>query len=534
MVINKTKTGVKITLIDHKQQIIKLWHLTARVVLFIALVTFKISGIAQVSTSIINYGNYHAVIYYCKPHDRNEEDTRSQPTVFMDSDNQQIIDTVKMMACNTIFFSVSTLNANQTPDLNNLGINPYVHTNGVRYLDKMVDFLDKCANQSIKVFALTLDEAAYVLTANHQTALNKLDKITFYQYHVRSDPQNTSFKTKKAHFHGVVTNLEAWAEGTGWQDICNSSNHTLNNNILGQYLGLIPLLYNKLDNDLFFNPPTSLPPYQSLDGLFLGTVHWFWHYYSMLNPLTFPNGNFSLYAGTHDGQHYFDIILPETYCPHTGNTCIGLPCLVDDCDQCHSGDYRNCESIGKCWQWFEKHFILGLDPNYPANAIRPIDAAPMLYGHSAFMFDYLSELNRTRWYSGEITRCYRKGYHYKGSFIFNYKELRNRFDGRVPTLPVMECQAVPDDGISKIDVINGCIIQRNIKIYPNPAYSSLTIDGLKQGDKCYLYDDHLVLRMTTDMEIIDVSVLEAGSYYLVIKDSKNDLVFKSKILIKGF
>ena len=502
MVINKTKTRVKITPIDHKQQIIKLWHLTARVVLFITLITFKISGIAQVSTSTINYGNYHAVIYYCKPHDINEEDTkedtRSQPTVFMDSDNQQIIDTVKMMGCNTIFFSVSTLNA----------------------------------NQSIKVFALTLDEASYVLTANHQTALNKLDKITFYQYHVRLDPQNTSIKTKKAHFHGVVTNLEAWAEGTGWQNICNSSNHSLNNNILGQYLSLIPLLYNKLDNDQFFNPPTSLPPYQSLDGLFLGTVHWFWHYYSMLNPLTFPNGNFSLYSGTHDGQHYFDIILPETYCPHTGNTCIGLPCLVDDCDQCSSGAYENCESIGKCWQWFEKHFILRLDPNYPANAIRPIDAAPMLYGHSAFMFDYLSELHRTRWYSGEITRCYRKGYHYKGSFILiNYKEALQRFDKRVGTYPAFDCQMNLENYSESNNEIDYCGSVRYIVFYPNPASSFLMIEGVEINDKCYIYSSSLEPLIVSNENMLNVSSLKNRLYFLVITDNYNKPVYRNKFTI---
>ena len=455
------------------------------------------------------------------------------------SDNQHLIDTIKMMGCNAVFFSVSTLKYSDSSNFDNLGINPYVHSNGVRYLDKMVDFLDKCANQGIKVFALTVDDPTYVLTENHHKARKKISRVAFYQYHVRKDPANTSFMTKKAHFHGVVTNLEPWALGDAiWYDnLCDLGNAAHNNGILSQYLALIPQLRHKLENSVYGNfatPPQFQGPPQPLDGIFMGTVHWVWHYFSQLNPAVFPNGDFSLYTGSHGGENYFDAILPETYCPQNGNTCINLlPCTEPNCNPCANGVYGNCESIGKCYQWFEKHFILGLDPGYPSGAVRPIDAAPMLYGHSAFQFSKLSGLHRTRWYSEDVTHsCYGIGPHYLGSFAYHYEELKNRFDGRVGLLPALECQPFPDEMLSEENVEQGCYPTRTFNYYPNPASSQLTIEGLQPGEVCWLFNEKLEPFITQNGSMIDVSGLQDGLYYLVITDSAGNPLFRTKISIQ--
>lgn len=457
----------------------------------------------------------------------------------MNADNQKLIDTIKMMGCNTVFFAVSTLKYSDSSNLDNLGINPYIHSNGVRYLDKMVDFLDKCANQGIKVFALSVDDPSYVLTENHYKARKKITRVAYYQNHVRLDPANNSFKTKKAHFHGVVTNLEPWAlPDNQWHDnLCDLSNAAYDNNILAQYLTLIPQLRHKLENSIYGNfatPPQPQGPPQSLDGLFMGTVHWFWHYYSQLYPGVFPNGNFSLYTGSHGGEDYFDALLPETYCPQSGNDCINLlPCTDPDCNPCKNGDYNNCESIGKCYQWFEKHFILGLDPGYPSGALRPIDAAPMLYGHSAFQFSKLSGLHRTRWYSEDVTRsCYGKGAHYLGSFAFHYEELKTRFDGRLGALPALECQPFPDDMLSGGSDEQNFYLGRIFNYYPNPASTSLTITGLQAGEVCWLYNSKLQPVITQSGSTIDVSALQEGLYYLVITDQSHNPLYRAKISIK--
>lgn len=483
---------------------------------------------------MVGYGNYQAVIYYSKSQSKGDEDV-TPPTKFMNSDNQRIIDSVKMMGCNTIFFSVSTITTNDSCNTTNLGINTYVHTNGVKYLDKMVDFLDKCANQGIKVFALMLDDPTYVLTDNHGKARKKFYRILYYQYHVRKDPANTSFMNKKCHFHGVVTNLEPWSSKTGWSNICTSA--ASNNNILAQYLTLIPQLswmFHYSFSFGFAQPPQLVGPEQTLDGLLMGTVHWFWHYYSMVNPQTFPNGNFALYTGEHAGKNYFDAILPETYCPQDKYHCIWeLPCIDENCDPCSNGSYENCESIGHCYQWFENHFILGLDTNYPAGAVRPIDAAPMLYGHSAFMFSKLSDLHKLRWFAADLTRsCYGKGYHYMGNFTFHYEQLKVIFDGRVGTLPAFECQPFPDSGSQSTDLTDVCAVNRTFNYFPNPATNTITIEGMIEGDKCYLYNDQLIPVLTSEENNVNVSQLSTGLYYLVITDRTNHPLFRSKISIE--
>ncbi|NLH52842.1 MAG: hypothetical protein GX459_08370 [Bacteroidales bacterium] len=488
----------------------------------------------QINADPVNVGGYRAVLYYCKPTSISDDD-RKEPTVFMDSDNQQIIDTVKLLGCNTIFFSVSTLPTNQTPNNTNLGISTFTQ-NGVKYLDKMVDFLDKCANQGIKVFALMLDSAGYINKPSR--ALAKLDKILFYQIHVRKDATNNSFYSKKAHFHGIVTNIEPWTLAE-WQDICASSNLPNSNLLLSNYLNLIYLLRNEIENYSnysFFNPPVAsgYQP-QQLDGLFMGTVHWFWHFTSQKYPQLFPNGDFSLYVGTHNGKKYFDILLPETYCPKSGYNCIyNNPCISENCNQCQSGYYENCESIGRCWQWFEKHLILGLDPGYPSTGTRPIDAAPLLYGHSAFMFtSSFSDLHATRWYSEDVTRsCYGKGYNYKGSFIFNYKESKLHYTGRLGTLPGIECQPLPDNPQTGNIEESGYTVQRDIKYYPNPARHWITLEGMHEGDIWYIFNDQIAPLLSGEGQQIELDSLDPGFYFLIVTDKANNPVFRTRIQVQ--
>ncbi len=392
----------------------------------------------------------------------------------------------------------------------------------------MVNFINLCSEQGIKVFALTLDDPNYILTANHQSAIEKIERIAFYQSHVRYDGNNTSYYNKLCHFHGVVTNIEPWVCDSCC-DICDSLNNANNNFLLGSYQELIHKLYSALedfiDGNFFYPTICSTCAVQNLDGLFMGTVHWFWHYYSMLNPNLFPNGDFGLFVGIRNGNHYFDVILPETYCPKNGYSCNNVePCIDNSCNQCSQGSYTNCESIGRCYQWFEKHFILGTDPNYPNTSLRPIDAAPMLYGHSAFMFSTFLALNTVRENSKEITRiCYEKN-NYRGSYIYNYKESRSILSGNVYA-PVSICN--PDD--NKIE--NAFVGPAGIRIFPNPVNSLLNVTGLPDGCCCYIYSKDFAIRLTSTKSQINTDGLQSGYYYFVVLDAGFNPIFRTKLFV---
>ncbi len=459
-------------------------------------------GIESVGT------DYQAILYYGKPDAGDSND----PTVFMSEPNQTIINNVKNLGCNTIFFSVSTYGS--VPNENDLGLNPYPG-----YRDKVVDFLDLCANQNIKVFALTLDEPSYVLTANHQTALDKLFKVAYYQKYVRNLANQPQYFAKKAHFHGVVTNLEAWA-APGWNDnLCESTYRQQANNILGQYLDLIPQMYTLLADNDFFSPPVA-PGYivQPLDGKFMGTVHWAWHYFEQMTS-NFPNGNFSLYTGERNGNHYFDILLPETYCPKGSNDCMSLPCVDSYGSLCEKGFYKNYESVGDCYQWFDNHFISGYATQ--GMTLKPIDAAPLLYGHSAYMFDRFSDLNFTRWASKWFTKSCKSKSNYKGSFVFKYHQAIAIPRG-VDFISTTLCNSV----ISPPTDISVNLESREIYIYPNPFTSSLTIQGLMIGDKVRLYNFDLdIINETYDSLIFTASIPE-GIYFIHVVDKDGNIVAK--------
>ena len=460
-------------------------------------------GIESVGT------DYQAILYYGKPDAGDSND----PTVFMSEPNQTIINNVKNLGCNTIFFSVSTYGS--VPNENDLGLNPYPG-----YRDKVVDFLDLCANQNIKVFALTLDEPSYVLTANHQTALDKLFKVAYYQRYVRNLANHPQYFAKKAHFHGVVTNLEAWA-APGWKaNLCDSTFRQQNNNILAQYLDLIPQMYTLLADNYFFNPPVA-PGYtvQTLDGKFMGTVHWAWHYFSK-STTNFYNGNFGLYVGERNGLHYFDILLPESYCSQNGFTCINNACINSFVTElCPDTVFVNEESVGRCYQWFDKHYVSGFLALF--NGQPPIDAAPLLYGHSAYMFDRFSDLNFTRWASKWFTKSCKSKSNYKGSFIFKYHQAIAIPRG-VDFISTTLCNSV----ISPPTDISVNLESREINIYPNPFSSSLSIQCLMTGDKVRLYNFDLdIINETYDSLIFTASIPE-GIYFIHVVDKDGNIVAK--------
>jgi len=144
-----------------------------------------------------------------------------------------------------------------------------------------------------------------------------------------------------------------------------------------------------------------------------------------------------------------------------------------------------------------------------------------------------SNLHATRWYSEDVTRsCYGKGSHYKGSFVYNYKESWLHYTGRLGTLPALDCQPFPDNTQAGNVDANGCTVQRDIKYYPNPARQVMTLEGMHEGDRWYIFNDQIVPLLSGISEQIVLSSLEPGFYFLVVTDADNNPVFRTRIQVQ--
>ena len=479
------------------------------------------------------YG-YRAIWYDCK------DPGFDYPNKFMEDDNAAIIQNLKIMDCNTIFMNISTLDENDLvpSTLLNLGLNTHLG-----YKDKLIDFIDLAYLNNIKVFGVPMLDHDNILTQNHLIAKKKFRRLCYYQYHVRE-----VFPNKMANLQGVVLNLEPWIRSsTGWggpanNSMCTASGRTFNNNILAQYLNLIKQLHDEIELNNFYNPLVSggYNP-QTLDNVFMGTVHWNWHYFYQINKSgnnDFPNGNFELYTGTHNGEDYFDFILPETYCPsdkESVEACLSGNCISTSlnklCDD-NNNYVGNYESIGLCWQWFRKHYLTSemynpiLYPNIILPLVLPIEAAPMLFGHAAYMFNDFEDLDCLRDISGYVSlSCYRKE-NYHGSFIYDYHEAVSLSSGLcqigltcTPTPPPTESAS---DSLSSVRVINA---------YPNPVSEEFFVTGLLANEKVQVYNFSNQLLVQSSTSPINIAHLPEGFYILRITDELGVVVYNSTISI---
>lgn len=457
--------------------------------------------------------------------------------------NDEILQNVRNWSCNHVFMNVSLLPYNGTPNAINLGLN----ATSPGYKEKLVDFIDKAEAMNIKVYAVPAFENYWILPEYQNRALQKLDHLIYYQKHVADQ-----FPGKKCHFHGVVTNIEPWAitvsscsicnqYGMHWEpDMCDGSKRQNNNVVVQHYLNLIPILWSELNNGSFFTPSGTS---QNLEGLYMGTVHWNWHYFSQwhkANTNYFPNGNFSLFTGIRNGQHYFDILLPETYCSEGGDSCnSSYPCVSNSvttvCINFNSQNYG--ESTGRCWQWFRKHYV---DPDFYAShpnmtwpIVMPVDAAPMLYGHAAHMYGDLCNLNLVRSLSKDYTVFCKSKPNYKGSFIYEYHKVLSLTQNLC--YAQVNCNQPPTDDADYSMLMDGHEEVQplpGLTVYPNPADNMLYIEGLEPGMKVRISDPYLQLRIETPQSQLSTECLEEGMYIIQVLNSQNQLIYTHKIFIK--
>lgn len=475
---------------------------------------------------------YNAVYYY----------VGNPPDVFMNESNLQIINRLKELNCNAVFlfWKVSQANANFA----NLGLYEYPsnavfqgYSGQFCYRDKLTDFIDLASRQTvpIKVFALQIETDRF-LEPGWTTAQTILDKISYYQQNVQ-----TLFPGKKALLNGIVTNVEPWDINSSnplyvngspyyWKNsFCSAGNRVNNNLIMNRYLEFAGFIKNILltNGFLSFNPPYPI------DNKVLGTTHWYMHYYSQKYSADFPAGNFSQLVSS--GR--FDYIIPQTYCSQSDLTCQNAACInpeltsfcegnYSDDSEAPEGDIPYDESTGKCLGWFEKH-MLGNEMYSGFSAYTlPIDAAPLLFGHSAWMASTRAALKEFRDNVRYLSRvCYSKD-NYRGSVIFNYAQAFELPAG-IPQAGVPICNNVPPDegGLSENE--------RIISVHPNPATTTLYLEGCQSTDQISL--KNLLSGYTIQMQALptfDVSGLPVGWYLLVISDAQGHQIYHDKIYIQ--
>lgn len=472
--------------------------------------------------------NYKAVWYDCS----DAKATNGAPNKFMAEDNTAILDNLQELGCNTVFMNVSLLFWNETHNSTNLGLNTFYPT----YPYKLATFNDAAYARGIKVYAVPLIENSYIASANHYKAVSKLGHLCYFQSEIRN---NGHYPNLNAHFQGVVTNLEPWNSDAnlGWNStLCTSTGRTTNNAILADYLTLIDLLGLKLITEDFYTPYVY-PPYtpQQLDGIFMGTVHWNWHYFSQIrknNTDDFQNGNFRLYTKQFGGQNKFDIIIPETYCPKPSPPATTNDCIENDCidanlnAMCGIGNnYMETESIGHCYQWFDKHYVsevMYINQQYVIQPILvPIDAAPMLYGHSSYMFTNLVDLYGLRENSRIWTvECSNKS-NYKGSIIWDYDRTIGLPLGDPHDLSIIECNdPLPDNSIPQIT------------FGPNPACNDINFTDLPANFIINIYSfSNQTLLLSTHNNPVSLSILQDGIYAVRVYNTNDEVLYNGILYI---
>lgn len=479
-----------------------------------------------------NFSDYRSVYYY----------GGLPPDVFMNEPNTQILSRLQQLNCNTVFISFKV--SQEEPNNNNLGLyvyDPSANFSGYSgaycYRDKLTDFIHLASSLPvpIKVFALQLENLDFK-DSGWAKAEKKIKKIAYYQRHVRQ-----IFPNKLALLNGVTTNIEPWDVGS---ITINGINRNYNNNfcpdltnpqpmhrvienniIMDYYLDFAQFIRQKLNYYQFFQPVNPYP----VDNKIMGTTHWYMHYFSQRYPNEFPAGNFSSLSS----NDRFDYILPQSYCSKFDYECISSTCINTNISSFCNGNYSDNtsftendtdynESTGRCIAWFEKHILTNYMYNLLPSQTIPIDAAPMLFGHSAWMFDTRSELIEFRDNIRYVSMvCYRKA-NYQGSIIFNYHQAFEIASGN-PTGALPICNTPLPDNSPK----------RTITVYPNPANDVVYFNGVSEGDYLLIQASMNGLKLEIPaMTKLNTSTFQEGWYMILVTDYQGNKIHSNMLYIK--
>lgn len=74
-------------------------------------------------------------------------------------------------------------------------------------------------------------------------------------------------------------------------------------------------------------------------------------------------------------------------------------------------------------------------------------------------------------------------------------------------------------------------VQDNIKIYPNPVPTILTLTNIEKYDDIIIKniqykDEEKIVKVTLDTMIVDLTELRAGMYIIILKGKENVIKFK--------
>ncbi len=507
---------------------------------------------AQTSSPESESYTYKAI--YLPGSDNEANPPLNSPDGFMARPNSLIINDMKRLNCNTVFLYVK-LHPSNNPSIyqTTYGLYDYTYSlTGQTYIDKVTDFIDKCTSENIKVFAWNFDDTSHL--TNFTSAQVKMEKLTYYQVHIREDA--SPYKYRKCHFQGVVSNYEPWTLQAYKENFCIPSNRHKNDSILGVYLDLIKVLRETFEEKDPINPnynflnPLIYPggTLQPRDNLFMGTVQWYWHYYYekyKYENVKFLNGNFSLYVGSHNGFDYFDMIIPQTYCSKSDFDCLTALCIDPSLTSFCKGNYSDSESVsdedgdyydestGKCYFWFDKHMLGDLMFSPYSPYVVPTSAAPMLYGHTAYMQNItLGDLLSLRDASAYVAKgCY-KNDNYRGSVIFNYPKAWRLASGQL-TAPYDPCGSLPDNGYNGSDLSYASLIsagyfpamdELQIKYYGNPVPLKISVFDLNLNP--------VLTKIESGNEFSIPASSMNGFYILTVHNQNQKLIFRKVILIQ--
>lgn len=524
-----------------------LWFLLGMVLLFVSPLGLRSQTLAPEVENFI----YKAI--YLPGSDKQANPPLGSPEGFMARPNGTIINDIRRLNCNTVFLYVK-LHPSNDPNVykQTYGLFDYTYNQtGQTYIDKVTDFIDKCTDQGIKVFAWNFDDTSHL--SNFSKATVRMEKIRYYQVHIREE--GSPYKNRKCHFQGVVSNYEPWTLLSYKDNFCTSSNRHKNDSILSVYLDLIKVLRQKFEStDPIFTNNSFLNPLiypggtlQPRDNLFMGTVQWYWHYYYEKyknDAVKFSNGNFSLYVGYHNGDNYFDIIIPQTYCSQSDEDCLSAPCIDPSLTSFCKGNYTKTETefvengiydegTGKCYSWFDKHMLSDfMFSSYPPYVV-PTTAAPMLYGHTAFMPSITKEdLLSLRDASAYLAKVCYKNDNYRGSVIFNYPKAWRLPSGPV-SAPFDPCGAVPDNSLNELTLSNNMLVdaayisatdELQIKYYGNPVPLKISVFDLNLNP--------VLTKTESGNEFAIAASSMNGFYILTVHNENQKLIFRKVIYIR--
>lgn len=409
-------------------------------------------------------------------------------SAFMNVNNGTLADSILNLGFNSVFFFIKL--SDDLPNPTNYGLKSF-STLYHYYPSKVKDFVAVAHQKGLKVFAFQIEGPDWVDYNQTAQLAERLRRIKYYQLYMLNNAPNSKFD-------GFVTNIEPWTfNGSQYLSSWSWQNLTSTNNIiiLTNYMYRIRQMYDTINK----------PELQGSLFPFIGSVHWKWQKISQENPQMCYAYNYRYYIkGPYSNYKGFDILTPNTYEEQINNI------IIDNIATNFPQD--NTLYVGDSWQWFHNN-ILFLTNNWQS----PIDAAPLIYGHTAAVTNGNPSPTQNKLQSlirdtkKDALICNSKA-NYKGSVVFDYKRYRQLNIGNLT--PEMQCSQLSDS-----DLIN---------IFPNPFSNELNIVSSIDNITIRVYDQYYNLVHSGNNNNINTEHFRKNQFYYIHIIYNGNVIYKGK------